>query len=332
MFRFLWKPDLITAPALARPADGPEIVFHLGQRGMDRTGQKLGLYTEIFWSLKRQGHVVRAVRVSRESRIAARNDNRFHIFFHGRLEGARFLNFKDTYLKNYYYCDPRGFCGFSSVVDQKFDSGQIPAADAHGFFATLCKRHIGRKMSKFQQPATGSILPKGAIAIFLQIERDIVLRLARFSMRDMVDMILAARGNRPVIIKRHPKCQDPAIAAFLDRIHAPDAGIHVVDANLHDIFGAASHVAVINSGTGFEALLHKKPVLLFGQSDYHHAAWPINDMNDLRRGLLADGPPINEIEKFLYWFLRQQLLSPLHGDMGRQIAERVLKQGYPLER
>ena len=144
-------------------------------------------------------------------------------------------------------------------------------------------------------------------------------------------MILETRGNRPVIIKRHPKCQDAETEAFVSAIHDPDNGVHVVDANLHDILAVASHVAVINSGTGFEALMHKKPVLLFGEADYHHAAWPIATTDDLRQALLADGPPIRDIEKYLYWFLRQQLLSPVHGDMGQQIAERILAHGYPLE-
>lgn len=332
MFRFLWKPKFITADDLAQPAEGPEIVFHLGERGVARTSKKLGLYADAFWSLHRQGHRVSALRVSPASRAAAKLDNRFHIFFHGRMEGDRFLNFKDTYLKQYYYCDPMGFCGFSSLTDEKFRGAGITNSQAHEFFAALNQRYVSRRSSKFQQPATSARLPNGAIAVFLQIKRDVVLKLARFSMQDMVRMVLEARGNRPVIIKRHPKCTDPDIGKFLNEIDDPEKGICVVDANLHDIFAVASHVAVINSGTGFEALLHKKPVLLFGQSDYHHAAWPIHSNEDLRKALLADGPPIKELEKYLYWFLRQKLLSPLHGDMGQQIAERVLSRGYPLER
>ena len=168
MFRFLWKPDLITAPALARPADGPEIVFHLGQRGMDRTGQKLGLYTEIFWSLKRQGHVVRAVRVSRESRIAARNDNRFHIFFHGRLEGARFLISRIPISRITITAIRADFVDFHRLWIRNSTAARSPPPMRMGFSRRSANAISGAKCPSFSNPPRARSSPRGRLRSFFR--------------------------------------------------------------------------------------------------------------------------------------------------------------------
>jgi len=313
---------MITPDDLLRPAEGPEIILQLGQRGMRRTAEGIGIYAHIMRSITDAGHVIRAVPNIKESRRAARADKRFHVFFHGRMTGKRFLNFKESYLKGYYYCDPKGFSGFSSISDQQFDPEEIDPIAAEAFAAELRGEMVLRRTSKYRQPPTETELPKNAIALFLQIQDDVVLTLARFTLEEILKILLQERGSRPLLIKRHPLCKDVAVEALLSELHDPSAGIHVTDANLHDIMAASDHVAVVNSGTGFEALIHDKPVLLFGGSDYHHAAFPIAEAVDVGAALAKTKPPA-PTDRFLYWFLRRQMIAPRFGDMGQQMLQRI---------
>lgn len=45
--------------------------------------------------------------------------------------------------------------------------------------------------------------------------------------------------------------------------------MHIVEGSIHDLIENAAGVVTVNSGVGFESLLHEKPVITFGKTDYH---------------------------------------------------------------
>ena len=80
---------------------------------------------------------------------------------------------------------------------------------------------------------------------------------------------------------------------------------HRVEGNIHELIKRAKGVFVINSGTGFEALIHGKPVCTFGACDYnkvthnadirriHEARSHIYDYTEEQRELAY---------KYIYWY------------------------------
>ena len=317
-----WRPSLLTADDLSYPCDHPEVVFHLGGPALSYLKRRLGVFADIMRGMAKEGVIVTAVPLSEASRAQAAADDRFHIFFHSRMQGPRYLNFKSGYLPDYYFCDPNGFAGFSTITDKVWH-----APDRHAsalFRERLFADYVTANRTKIkQEQGETEAPPEGAIAVFLQTSNDVVLQLKRFTTQAMVRMILGSRLGRPVVLKRHPSCNDPAISALLDSVKNPRDGIFVSRAPIHQIIASASAVACINSGVGFEALLHGKPVLLFGGADYHHVCRSVADADDLTA--LMSLPPVKPalIDAFLDWYLNSQMISARNGDLGAQVLARI---------
>jgi hypothetical protein len=67
-------------------------------------------------------------------------------------------------------------------------------------------------------------------------------------------------------------------------------------------------VVTINSAVGVEAYLHRKPVILCGQADFHHIADVARDTEELA-GLLGREPRKRAYDKFVWWYFAEQCLS-----------------------
>jgi len=69
----------------------------------------------------------------------------------------------------------------------------------------------------------------------------------------------------PVVFKPHPVSQR-AMAGFEQQVRA--AGCYWSTAHVHDLVTHSIAVFTVNSGVGFEALFHVKPVVTFGRAEY----------------------------------------------------------------
>jgi capsule polysaccharide export protein KpsC/LpsZ len=70
-------------------------------------------------------------------------------------------------------------------------------------------------------------------------------------------------------------------------------------------------VICINSGVGFEALIHGKSVITAGHSDYHWAAHQISTVDDLTKTGNWQVPLLSnaDVKKFLCFFLCDYLVD-----------------------
>ena len=78
----------------------------------------------------------------------------------------------------------------------------------------------------------------------------------------------------------------------------------VDNCSIHDLMERCVSLYTINSGVGFEALLHEKPVVRFGQSEYDSVTYMCNmseeDLNDAYEWTMLDLPFENAIRKKQY--------------------------------
>jgi hypothetical protein len=107
-----------------------------------------------------------------------------------------------------------------------------------------------------------------------------------------------------VVFKPHPA--NPKSMAEFETL-AMQAGAWWSRAHVHDLLAHARAVMTINSGVGFEAMLHVKPVVTFGRAEYDCAtiaAAPAK-IDDAWRGVLAADAPALEARyrRFVDWFL-----------------------------
>lgn len=237
--------------------------------------------------------------------------DRLHITYHTRHTGANVINVKIGYLPDYFYFDDSGYSGWSMLAGRDLQAG-VADGDAEAYYARRVLPWVRAGRSKYAQPPLSpNMLAPGYVAIFTQVQGDLVLDLARHESRDMVTAVLreARQLGIPAVLKLHPRCTDANFRAFAFDA-ARQYGAAIAHLNVHQIIAGARCVAVVNSGAGFEALCHLKPVLSFGASDYETAATPIHSLTELASAIAVCEPDAARdlrIKRFLFGYLNAQL-------------------------
>jgi hypothetical protein len=165
------------------------------------------------------------------------------------------------------------------------------------------------------------------VLVLSQVQGDSVLELARFSSGQMILTVqrAAARCGRPAVVKFHPRCDDLRFRAVIG-VAVAKCGARIVDAYIDDLLSRAALVAVVNSGTGFEALLRLRTVMTFGRCDYQTATHPITDLDEvmtIMSGYPGSRIPPERITAFLDAFLGRHQISMRDPDFERKIAAMV---------
>ena len=185
------------------------------------------------------------------------------------VSGKEIRYYMQTVFPFQFYIDSKGFAGGSSRYPFDYDWNlELP----HGsFYAQMQARALAGE-SKFQQPAIGSLkIEGGPYALFLcQIPHDETIKY--HSDVSVLDAMIATceatkKLNMPLVVKGHP-VNPGSMAPLYQAAKQYDHVDWVDDVSIHDLIPKAHAVVVVNSGTGMEAMLHKRPVITFGRCEY----------------------------------------------------------------
>lgn len=223
--------------------------------------------------------------------------------------GPRIWHAHPGYLRGFWYLDPLGVNMHSSLVEARFDPGQIDGQAARRFWNGVTGWHLPRNLSKFPQEARvdGGLAPVRAVVFLQEIER-----FARpVHWVDSLTMIRTAAALGPTYVKLHP-AQSPETAAAVTALAAELPQLRISTASIHDLAAAADVVVTQNSAAGFEALLQRRPVVTCARCDYHHATLQATSPSALARALTEAPARLKGFahDRFLYWFLGQHHLEP----------------------
>ena len=215
----------------------------------------------------------------------------------------------------------------------------MPAPTEAGAFSRYRQRLLhGELGSKFAQPARlnrADLIARGQIPdapyIFfpLQIPHDQVIRyFSPCSEQEVVASLAAWCRERglALVFKPHPanlKSMEPF------KVLADQHGALWSEAHIHDLIAHATAVYTINSGVGFEALLHLKPVVTFGRVEYDCVSFQAdaNTLNAAWDWVQAGTPEtlLPHYGRFVDWFLAQYAIDLSASDGGRaRLAEVAL--------
>ena len=276
-----------------------DVVFHVPRSWLRLGGPGLHrFYLRVTEGLEARGvrfEVMILDRDSLERTVAA--DDAIHVGHHGRFAHPRVRNADVAYIYPFWNFDPKGIRAFSSIGDSTFPQDRIDPDVARPFFRRLRQRIVGQRTSRYAQPQALSDTGPICAAVFLQSEGHRVVGetcyLDRWAM---------------VVVKPHPRDRDPGTAEALRALQARYPHLQVSAANIHDLIAAADRVVTINSAVGIEAYLHRKPVVLCGQSDFHHIADVAHDAAALRSTLVR-APKRRAYDKFIWWYFADQCLD-----------------------
>jgi hypothetical protein len=253
----------------------------------------------------------------------------FHIVHNGRVRHRRALNSGLAYLYPFWYLDPQGVFFEASTAEASFDPDSAYRAESQDFFDRLSRRHLTQRQSRYGQPQDRRVFPAGQIAFFLQGASDPSDRARHMAEDQIFDALVAARGNRGMIVKPHPRNTDPVMHTLAERA-ARTRGVTVTDANVHDILAATAVTISVASATALEGMLHRVPAVLCGRSDLHHCAETAIAPEGIADALGRARDRAFPFEAFLYWFLGQQMLNAGSDRLIENALARIKAQGADL--
>lgn len=247
-----------------------------------------------------------------------------HIADHGFLRHPRLLNTGIAYIYPFWNLDPWGIRALSSIAALSFDPELVDASAAAEFTIRLRKRLVAARISRYPQREDRVDLPMGCIAVFLQSDAHRgVEETCYLTMGQMLSALLARDDRCAIVVKPHPRDKDFRTRDYLARLAARDARVQVVDANIHDILAQSSVAVTINSAVGIEAHLHRVPVVLCGQSDFHHAAVTVKNPSEMDAAIALAGATNWPHDAYLQWYFADHCLNAGKPSLVQDFLEKV---------
>lgn len=300
-----------------------DIVFHVPRSWLSLGGEGLRpFYVNVIKGLEARGVPFDVDVLDRDS-LPGRvdSDAATHIVHHGRFAHPRMRNADVAYIYPFWNFDPKGIRAFSSIADAPFPQGDIDPDVARPFFRRLRQRCVGARTSRYAQPEAVSDVGAVAAAVFLQSEGHRVVGETCYLDRwQMLEGVCRAVDG-PVVVKPHPRDQDPETQQVLREMCGTYSHLSISTGNIHDLIAAADRVITINSAVGIEAYLHRTPVVLCGQSDFHHVADVAETAVDLAE-LLRRPARKRAYDKFIWWYFADQCLSGADPDLADKVIAR----------
>ncbi len=293
-----------------------DIVFHVPRSWLGFGGAGLRpFYLRLTEGLKARGVAFDVVILDRETlseTVAA--DEAMHVVHHGRYAHPRVRNADVAYIYPFWNFDPQGIRAFSSIAQKPFIQDDIDPDIARPFFRRLRQRNVQGRRSRYEQPEAVTALKPVKASVFLQSEGHRVVGETCYLDRWQMLEAVCASVDGPVVVKPHPRDVDPATRDGLRDLCDRFAHLTVSDGNIHDLIAASERVVTINSAVGIEAYLHRKPVVLCGQSDFHHIADVARSEADLT-AVLKRPPRKRAYDRFVWWYFADQCLSSTDPDL-----------------
>ena len=184
---------------------------------------------------------------------------------------------KEMHLPGLFTVDVEGWGVEHSAIRRGIDFERVDASHAVERVSRLRAHLTATNQSRLSQPPAGDVPPSGYILLPLQVPSDsVVVNHSQVSVVALLDAMSAwaeTRGQR-VAVKIHPSAFDhlDLVEAVAQRMRN-SRYLFEVRGNIHSLIAASRGVFVINSSTGFESLVHGKPVATFGDCDYSPVAF-----------------------------------------------------------
>jgi hypothetical protein len=207
------------------------------------------------------------------------------------------LFYKQMHMPELFTVDHLGWGADHSGVQACPDLSEIDPARAEAFVRSLREKLLETGCSKLAQPARGELssLPDDYIFVPTQTPRDYVqVHHSPIPVSRFVHLVArwAETAEQNVVFKLHPGLyhtseSDRQVIDAVQHRAAKSSRVFCVNANVHDLISRASGVFTINSGVGFESLIHGKPVVTFGNCDYKWTTFA------------ADGKSLDEAREYV---------------------------------
>lgn len=308
-----------------------KVIFHLPPQSVENY-ESMG-YLAIFGTIRQViedcGGTVMAVKRDKTLRNPTITDwsglidsENLHIVENGCVQMPNVFNTTLAYIPPFWHLDQHGVLCNSSAAALEYDPTTVRQRPASHFRARLHRRLVDKRKSRYNQLKEISNIPRGAIAVFLQGDLPQDQGSAHCSTEDLLRAVAAGAGGRPVVVKAHPNSKQIADAKMVLRLMLDGVNLIPTDANVHDILSKCAVSVSFNSAVSIEGFMHRKPAILFGQSDFHHICETVTDPRDFPAALDRALQKKGGYSKYLYWYFTTNCIAiGEKGFAGRVLAK-----------
>jgi hypothetical protein len=200
-----------------------------------------------------------------------------HLTRREKPDGSLF--FKEMHLPGLFTVDTAGWGVEHSRMGSRPSLDGIDPVRAEAGVRALRDAFLASGLSRQPQPRP-DVDPGDEDYILVPMQRPYDYVIENHSPVAVLDFLHATadwaeRRARRIALKLHPSnpSLDPEIVEAAHRRAAGSRHVLLLEGNIHRLIAASRGAFVINSSTGFESLLHGKPVATFGNCDYQWATF-----------------------------------------------------------
>ncbi|SIS75108.1 capsular polysaccharide export protein, LipB/KpsS family [Phaeovulum vinaykumarii] len=315
------------------------VVIHLPGRYLNdyEKPAHLALYPRLIRAIEARGG--RAMVALREEAQTAGGtlpgDGDLHVVESGWVTGPGWLSAAVAYLPGYWHLGPDGILGDGPAGRRPCTPEEIPAAEALSTYARLRAQFARARRSRYKQARGREHLPRDAIAVCLQGNEPHRRGQAYLSNVEMLRAVIRAAGARPVLVKGHPL--NPQVAGALltqmaGEIAASGVRVHETSANIHDLLAQSAVNVSINSATALEGMLHGRPAIVCGRTDYAGLVETVRDPAEFPAALLRALSTPRDWARAVTWYFTRNCLWIEGPHFERDLLAVLSAAGFPPER
>lgn len=136
--------------------------------------------------------------------------------------------------------------------------------------------------------------------------------------------------KRPVLATLHPReYYSPTELAALDSLRERYTRLRIATGGAEQALLTCDLVVSMNSAVAFHSYFFRKPVMLFGQIDFHHIAASV-PRDGLEQAFTTVEREVPDYDGYLHWFLKQQSINFTRQDSQEQIIAALRRGGWPI--
>jgi len=208
--------------------------------------------------------------------------------------------------------DSEGYGPFSSITFRKPNFEEINKEDVKLFFETKVKNWLinkNTKWGKYFENKEEEINLKDYYLVLGQVENDeVVNRTHPGSYLLKLNLIvkeLSKLTDKNIVVKLHPYMNNAETIKI--KLEAIDKKIRAFTGkiNVHSFIENAECIFLANSGSGFETMMHGKPIISWEYPEYHWVTYNLTRKEDLKKAIELKWFDKELQDKFLYWYLEK---------------------------
>ena len=256
------------------------------------------------------------------ARLRALSRPGYGMFFMDEPVNARDLTFRKTYLYPFWHIEKHGKRWAWPVARARFDPAEVDARKAANFHRFWRNRLLNDVSKDIRQDGFVLVPVQGRLTEH---------RSFQFcSPIDMIKAVLRYDPDRHIIVTLHPhEVYSLAEQQALETLLGQHERLHALEGGSERYLQNCDYVVTQNSSIGFRGYFFEKPLVLFGQIDFHHIALNVGEIG-VQQAFAAVQDHAPDYAAYLHWFLQSHAINAGRPEASDRIRRVLRDHGWPV--